>query len=239
MGARRWSTVLAILWMLVACTCCAALAPACAWAAPTQEKHAIPTLAKAVSADGADYAERLKVDAGSRVRYRISFTMPEDIASREEFDCTVLDKPDGGISLDLRTARARVLDARGVKKAHLAATADMEEGIAAFKFGNLKEACPGLAFGDTVVLDVAAAISGDTAGELPNVAWLRYVMDGTPQQTEKAMALVRIPPSPSVPAAQKAGALPQTGDASHRDVAAAAVLAACLAAVGWRRRRAH
>ena len=219
-------------------------------AQPVQaEKHPIPRVTKEASRDGEAYAQRVRVETGSTVRYLVSMTVPENAA---ELDCLayeLVDVPDACLRIDCASMAARVVDGSGVEVTKIATQASRGEGgRVTVDLGDVKKACPDLAYGQEVVVEYAAALAPDARrGEHINRVKLMYDDGSGRKETVEAMAVAEVRPTSAGDAAVRAGkqdgdswlgALPATGDRVSAAIALAA-LAMAFASVGaelsWRR----
>ena len=222
---RRLETTAAML-ALVAALVAVAGTPAFA----AEAKHAIPVIAKHVSADSQGYHESVAVNAGAQVRYRLTLTMPETAESLERLVYVVTDKPDAVVKPDATKVSARIVNAQGKEKARLSPKAGFSRNALTIDLGDIKAACHDLEFGDLAIVEYPAIVSAAAQpGEYPNVARLHYDEGDGFRDTVDVMATVIVPSGPQpARAAATATALPKTGDAPP-PIGAAITLAAAVA----------
>ena len=195
-------------------------------------KHALPTIRKHVSAGGA-FADAATVIPGQSLAYRITLTMPEDVANHETVCYTVIDEPDPGITPNLALTEARLVNASGATKAHLKSSCRTDDQSLHIDLGNLRESSADLAFGDQVVVEYPAiAASSLRPGTHRNMAQLLYDIGAGQDKSAKVMACVNtIAPSTHLTDATHNAAystnLPKTGDT--RMTSATPALVACSA----------
>ncbi|MDO4891557.1 MAG: isopeptide-forming domain-containing fimbrial protein [Coriobacteriaceae bacterium] len=224
--------------VLAALAAMAATAPAFAAEAGAagETKTALPTIQKSVSADGVDYGKEAAGPAGHRFQYRIVLTMPEDVQGLKSLLYTVKDKPDAAIGPIADSVHAVILDASGKAKCTLDPVAKKTGGRFYIALGDLKRACPGLSFGDTVQIDYIAALSAKAKpGRYPNTAKLVFDRGNGKEETVEVTAKVKVPitPAKGTPAASR---LPKTSDALPWAALIAAIVSG-LALAGAQRRR--
>ena len=195
-----------------------------------EAKHAIPVIAKHVSADGQGYHESIALNAGAQARYRLTLTMPETAGSLAKLTYVVTDKPDASINPDAAQVSARIVNAQGKEKARLSPKASLSRSVLTIDLGDIKKACSDLEFGDMAIVEYPATVSPTAqSGEHPNVARLRYDEGDGFRETVDVMAAVIVPSAP-MPARSIATAsvLPKTGD-DPPPIGAAIALAAAVA----------
>ena len=217
---------LSLFAVFIAATCAALPQEASAIAG----KHAIPTIRKHVSSGGA-FADAATVIPGQSLTYRITLTMPEDVANHETVRYTVIDEPDPGITPNLALTEARLVNASGATKAHLEPNCRTDDQSLRIDLGNLKESSAELAFGDQVVVEYPAmAASSLRPGAHRNIAQLLYDIGAGQSKSVKVMACVNtIAPSTHLKDATHNAAystnLPKTGDIRMTFVTPAALVA--------------
>lgn len=206
-------------------------------------KHPIPYVSKLISHDGKTYSERIGVDAGDSVRYRVSASMPEDAGELETLAFELEDVPDADVRIDADSANAFIADASGATVMEIAPDVRRgEDGHVSIKLGNLRKACPSLEYGHVAVVEYAASISKDAArGEHPNSVKLSYDDGSGVKETVGAMAVANVSGAPEIggktgaatkrESEMRAGGLPTTGDGTL-DLVAIAAMAMTLAAIG-------
>lgn len=235
----------AALAALIALTLGCCTLPCPSWA--SQDKHAIPSISKAVSAGNA-YLDRVEAAAGSRVRYRIRLTLPEGVERLERLAYHVSDSPPAGIEPDEDAVQAWVVDTDGNRTARMAVTAARSRKTLELSLGDVLAQEARLRYGDCILLEYPAQIAPDAqAGDYRNVALLRYD-DGTGErETVGVMADVTVPEDPGrtatrgSPAPRKGGLFDATGnlfgDWTWLVPACLALASALVAAFGTRNPR--
>lgn len=202
-------------------------------------KEALPSIQKFVSLDGKDYLGEVTAAAGSNVKYRLVMTVPECVAELKTLDYTAHDKPNSRIDVNASTAKARIVDEMGNTRAVLSPKAWISEKKLVVALGDLKAACPGLRFGDSVVVDYDATVQSSTpAGAYPNVAKLVYDMGEGPEQTVEVEAKVNVPTGKEPEKPESKPGVPKTGDElSIASLAGAAIASGSVLALAYARLR--
>lgn len=241
------SIAVAAAMAAMVCSSALAVAPACAAQAG---KHPVPRVSKLISHDGEAFAERIDVEAGDTVRYRVSASMPENAGNLKTLVFEIGDVPDADVRIDVGSAKAFLVDASGDTVAGIACDAKRKaSGSVTFALGDLKAAYPGLSYGHEAVVEYDATIAHDAkSGEHPNCAKLIYDDGSGKRETVGAMALAVVAAAGSkeagsagVGGTSQVGDLPGTGDSLAilpAFAAAAMALAAACAVLAWVRAKA-
>lgn len=176
------------------------------------EKHALPSIAKAVSLNGSSWNESVTSQAGGKVFYRLTATMSETVADDEKADYVLTDKPAKEVQVKKDSVKASLVDSQGNAKASLNANVQLENGVMKIALGDLKALVPNLEYGDEVRVVYEADVSKDApAGRYQNVAKLSYDRGDGFHDTVGVMAHVNIPEQPQQ--ASNKESMPKTGDA--------------------------
>jgi len=199
--------VLVLAFIVLTLVMATAMGPC--FAVGDEAKHPIPSIAKSVSLDGAEWSEEASTDAGGTVRYRLVMTMSESATSDSRAEYRVLDTSDAAVEADASTLRACIANENGTVKAIVEPSVSLQGRTLAIDLGDLKKACPNLAYGDLAIVEYEAHVSGSARpGSYQNVARLVYDLGSGPEETVGARALVRIAESEDT----AAGSIPKTGD---------------------------
>lgn len=228
----RTGIIAVMLAALLACMLAACSAPKTALADDTAAKAAIPSVEKTVSTGGA-FAKEAQAKAGALVTYRLTATMPQDIADRQSLVYRIVDDPPDGITIDWANVAAHVESSDGARKADVdVATTPVGNG-ASMTFAELKTACPGLAFGDKLVVEYQGHLREDlAAGTYRNIAQLEYRIDGEWKSTVQVEASITVPAASSP--GGSAGTYGKTGDYLARFWPIAALAGLVLVGAGIR-----
>lgn len=206
-------------------------------------KPAIPALEKAVSAESGSYAAQVSVKGGASLTYRLRASMPEDVAGRSSLVYRIVDSPPSGVTVDWTKVTARIEASNGRKKADVEARATRSKTGATVQLAELVSACPGLEFGDVLVVEYPAKVDeGAKAGTYRNVAHLEYLDGDTWKSTVDVDATVNVPQSQTAGTSSSGSSLAKTGDALPPimplvPIALFAAITAAIAGIAISRRR--
>ena len=229
-----WGRVLLGGALIVAALVCAALVmgPTAAYADDDAEKHALPSIKKAVSLDGKSWSESVESKAGGKVFYKLVATLSETVADDDKADYIVVDTPAKEVRVEKGTVKASLVDSRGNEKTPLAVDVQLRDGAVEFALGNLKASVSNLKYGDEVQIVYEATVSNKApAGRYQNVAKLSYDIGKGFHDTVGVRALVEVREQPQQPNSKES--LPKTGDAlpAWAYFAVGGLLAASVAAL--------
>ena len=232
--AAAFATALAVILLVALFVCCSK--PIAAFAGDS--KVALPSIQKWVSLDGKAFSSEVMTTAGSKVKYRLSMTLPECVAELKMLDYTAHDKPNDRINVDVSTVRARIVDRQGNTLTTLSPTSSKLDKELVISLGDLKAIYPDLKFDDCVLIDYDATMQRDTlAGIYPNFAKLVYDTGDGPEQTVEVEAKVKVPDSEE-PDRNEKKELPKTGDdLSAMGLAGVAIASGSVLAFAYARLR--
>ena len=184
-----------------------------AYAAEGQQKHAVPSIAKAVSLDGNAFSESVTSNPDGSVTYRIVLTMPEGVEALKSVTYAVHDTPNENIVVDSKSIRATIVGSDGEEKAHPDTQVRLARGKLTIALGDLKAKCPNLAFADKVFVSYGAKVrSSAPAGQHPNVAKLVYDLGEGERETAEVMAKVIVGKAANGPEGSAGKTVAKTGD---------------------------